>query len=210
MISFSQFTCVGFTEAHFLYISDILSSHGIDPKFHIFDNQGRYDPDSFRIPFPHEFIHTLQGIQQGVFCLSNPAGKRDMFNKYQLEKAQFITLIHAKSFISPFTNVGNGVRIDAGAVIDGLANLGDFVNVKPNVFIGHHVQIGDFSTIQPSSSIAGGCRLGSGVTIGIGARLINNVTIGDDTIIGAGSVVTRDIPSGVVAYGNPCKIVRSI
>jgi galactoside O-acetyltransferase len=36
------------------------------------------------------------------------------------------------------------------------------------------------------------------------------VTIGDDTVIGAGSVVTKDIPSGVVAVGNPCRVVREI
>ncbi|WP_406565309.1 LbetaH domain-containing protein [Acinetobacter chinensis] len=36
------------------------------------------------------------------------------------------------------------------------------------------------------------------------------VTIGDDTVIGAGSVVTRSIPSGVVAVGNPCKVLKKI
>ena len=36
------------------------------------------------------------------------------------------------------------------------------------------------------------------------------VTIGDDTVIGAGSVVTRDIPAGVVAVGNPCWVLRPV
>jgi galactoside O-acetyltransferase len=36
------------------------------------------------------------------------------------------------------------------------------------------------------------------------------VTIGDNTVIGAGSVVTKDIPSGVVAVGNPCKVMREV
>ena len=38
----------------------------------------------------------------------------------------------------------------------------------------------------------------------------SNVTIGDNTVIGAGSVVTKDIPSGVVAVGNPCKVLRPV
>ena len=42
----------------------------------------------------------------------------------------------------------------------------------------------------------------------MGATVLHGRTIGDDTIIGAGSVVTRDIPSNVVAYGVPCKVVR--
>lgn len=34
------------------------------------------------------------------------------------------------------------------------------------------------------------------------------VTIGDNVVIGAGSVVTKDIPSNVIAYGNPCRVIR--
>ena len=36
------------------------------------------------------------------------------------------------------------------------------------------------------------------------------MTIGDGTVIGAGSVVTKDIPSGVLAAGNPCKVIRKL
>jgi maltose O-acetyltransferase len=44
----------------------------------------------------------------------------------------------------------------------------------------------------------------------LGRALTPGVTIGDNSIIGAGSVVTRDIPPGVVAAGNPCRVVRPI
>ena len=43
-----------------------------------------------------------------------------------------------------------------------------------------------------------------------GAKLLPGVTIGDNTVIGAGSVVTKDIPSGVVAAGNPCRVLREL
>lgn len=36
------------------------------------------------------------------------------------------------------------------------------------------------------------------------------VTVGDNTIIGTGSIVTKDIPSNVIAVGNPCKVIREI
>lgn len=42
----------------------------------------------------------------------------------------------------------------------------------------------------------------------MGANIIDGIKIGENSIIGAGSLVTKDIPSGVVAYGNPCKIIR--
>ena len=52
--------------------------------------------------------------------------------------------------------------------------------------------------------------VGSSVWIGAGVTVLPGVTIGDNTVIGAGSVVTRDIPSGVIAVGNPCRVLREI
>ena len=53
-------------------------------------------------------------------------------------------------------------------------------------------------------------RIGNNVWLGAGVIVMPGVTIGDNSVIGAGSVVTKDIPSGVVAYGVPCKVVREI
>lgn len=53
-------------------------------------------------------------------------------------------------------------------------------------------------------------KVGSNVWIGGNVCVLPGVTIGDNSVIGAGSVVTRDIPSGVVAAGNPCQVIRLI
>jgi maltose O-acetyltransferase len=52
--------------------------------------------------------------------------------------------------------------------------------------------------------------IGSDVWVGGGAIFCPGVTVGDRTVIGAGSVVTRDIPAGVLAVGNPCRVIRGI
>ena len=52
--------------------------------------------------------------------------------------------------------------------------------------------------------------LGSNVWIGAAAIVLPGVSVGDDSIIAAGSVVTRDIPAGVVAMGTPCRVVRKL
>ena len=46
--------------------------------------------------------------------------------------------------------------------------------------------------------------------LGGDVKILAGVTIDDDTIIGAGSVVTKSIPSGVIAAGNPCRVIRAI
>lgn len=50
--------------------------------------------------------------------------------------------------------------------------------------------------------------IGNNVWIGGGVIIMPGVTIGDNVVIGAGSVVTKDIPDNVVAYGNPCRVMR--
>lgn len=53
-------------------------------------------------------------------------------------------------------------------------------------------------------------RIGRNVWLGGGTIVCPGIKIGDDTVVGAGSVVTRDLPSGVVAVGNPCRVLRDV
>lgn len=53
-------------------------------------------------------------------------------------------------------------------------------------------------------------RIGKNCWLGAGVIVLPGITIGDNVVIGAGSVVTKDLPSDVVAVGNPCKILRKI
>nr|WP_261794592.1 DapH/DapD/GlmU-related protein [Comamonas testosteroni] len=88
--------------------------------------------------------------------------------------------------------------------------IGDDVLLGPRVgiYTSNHA-------IDAAERAAGGCiakpvRIGNRVWIGGGVHINPGVTIGDDTIIGSGSVVTKDIPAGVIAAGVPCKVVRAI
>ncbi len=67
----------------------------------------------------------------------------------------------------------------------------------------HPNKKGNWETIAPVT-------IGDDVWIGTGSIILPGVTIGSGTTIGAGSVVTKDIPSNVLAYGVPCKVVREI
>lgn len=52
--------------------------------------------------------------------------------------------------------------------------------------------------------------IGNNVWIGAHVSVLPGVSIGDNTVIGAGSIVTKDIPANVLAYGNPCRVIREI
>ena len=88
--------------------------------------------------------------------------------------------------------------------------FGDEVLIGPNCCFsaaGHPLDAAQRST---GLEFAYPITVGSRVWFGANVTVLPGVTIGDDCVIGAGSVVTRDIPSGVVAVGNPCRVLRPI
>ncbi|MBU9744984.1 sugar O-acetyltransferase [Lachnospiraceae bacterium ASD3451] len=99
----------------------------------------------------------------------------------------------------------NCIILDGAKVI-----FGDNVFIAPNCCFttaGHAL---DVEQRNRGLEIAYPITVGNNVWIGANVSVLPGVTIGDNTIIGAGSVVTKDIPSGVIAVGNPCRPVREI
>ena len=79
-------------------------------------------------------------------------------------------------------------------------------------FVGFRAAVAEkrFSETAGTQEFGKPVTIGSDVWVGGGAIICPGVTIGSRTVIGAGSVVAKDIPGGVVAAGNPCRIIREI
>jgi len=109
-------------------------------------------------------------------------------------------------------HLGKGVYANFGAtfVDDTHIYIGDATMLGPNVVIataGHPIDPElRVRALQYNMPV----RIGRNCWLGAGVIVMPGVTIGDNTVIGAGSVVTKDIPSGVVAVGNPCKVMREV
>jgi len=108
--------------------------------------------------------------------------------------------------------VGDEVFINFNCVFldNARIDIGDRVQFGPNVQLytgGHPLDTG---TRRKWLEFAKPIRVGSDVWLGGGVILCPGVTIGDRSVIGAGSVVTRDIPDGVVAAGNPCRVLHAV
>ena len=104
-----------------------------------------------------------------------------------------------------------GLYMNFGCVVLDPAEVrfGADVQCGPGVHIytAHHPIDAAERTAGPE--LATRVRIGSRVWIGGAAIICPGVTIGDDTTIGAGSVVVKDIPAGVVAAGNPCRVLHA-
>ncbi|MBR1810949.1 MAG: sugar O-acetyltransferase [Clostridia bacterium] len=86
----------------------------------------------------------------------------------------------------------------------------DNTMIGPNVTIataGHPV---DPSLREKGLQYNAPVRIGRNCWLGAGVIVLPGVTVGDNTVIGAGSIVTKDLPSGVVAVGNPCRVLREV
>ncbi len=119
--------------------------------------------------------------------------------------------LHA-NWAGKHVHFGSGVyaNFNLTLVDDGQIYVGDGVMFGPNVTVataGHPIQPA-LRKDQMQYNID--VHIGNNVWIGAGSVLLPGIAIGDDTVIGAGSVVTKDIPAGVVAAGNPCRVLRPI
>lgn len=96
-------------------------------------------------------------------------------------------------------------------ILDGAkVTFGDNVFIAPNCVFstaGHAI---DSEQRSRGLEIALPITVGDNVWIGTNVSVLPGVTIGNNTIIGAGSVVNKNIPEGVIAAGNPCKVIRKI
>jgi acetyltransferase-like isoleucine patch superfamily enzyme len=114
--------------------------------------------------------------------------------------------IWSNSVIDYGCHIGNHVKIHTNVYIAQLSTLEDEVFIAPGVSFAND--------IHPGCPMSGPCMRGPtikwGAQLGVNVTVVPYVVIGEHALIGAGSVVTRDIPTRAVAYGNPARIVGTI
>jgi sugar O-acyltransferase (sialic acid O-acetyltransferase NeuD family) len=123
-------------------------------------------------------------------------------------KIEFGIAIHPSAIISKHALIGEGSVVMQGAIIQSCADVGKHCIINTGASIDHDCVIEDFVHISPHATLCGNVRVGEGSWIGAGTTIIQGIKIGKWSVIGAGSVVTKDIPDNVVAYGNPCKVIK--
>jgi maltose O-acetyltransferase len=116
-----------------------------------------------------------------------------------------------------YCDYGTNIALGAGAFLNFNCVILDVVEVTigAGTQVGPAVQI--YTADHPREADLRRAKLefgrpvtiGANVWIGGGAIILPGVTIGDDAVIGAGSVVTHDIPAGVVAAGNPARVIKA-
>src|SRR6266705_6756808 len=116
--------------------------------------------------------------------------------------------------------IGDDVSVWSNSVIDYGCRIGDGVKIHSNCYVAQFSEIQDGAFLAPGVTIANdlypgqassaammsGPLIGAGAQIGVNVTILPFVRIGAGCLIGAGAVVVRDIPDGMVAFGNPATV----
>lgn len=131
-----------------------------------------------------------------------------------------------------FGSIGSNFKIEQPFIADYWERIfvGEnfYSNYRFTILAGNIIEIGDNVMFGPECGLyaaghpfdaeyratgaeyAWPIKIGNNVWIGGGTKIVGGVSVGDNTVIAAGSVVTKSIPSNVLAGGNPCKVIRQI
>lgn len=122
--------------------------------------------------------------------------------------------------IGAFVEIQKNASVGKNCKISSHSFVCEGVTIEDEVFIGHNVTF--VNDTFPRATAGNGklqteadwkvekTLIKKGASIGSGVTILANVTIGERSIIGAGSVVTKDVPPGVIMAGNPAKILRKL
>ncbi len=119
-------------------------------------------------------------------------------------------IIDSSAIISKHVNIGKGIFIGKNVVINAGTVIGNGAIINTSSTIEHDCVVGEFAHIAPGAVLCGEVQIGANSHIGARSVIKQHVNVGKNTTIGMGSAVIHDITDSMIAYGNPCKEVKSV
>lgn len=106
--------------------------------------------------------------------------------------------------------IGENCTINRNTVVIGNVSIKNDCMIAPNCVLagGNHIFSDTSIPINKQGAKSKGIIIEENVWIGASSVILDGVTIGEGSVVGAGSVVTKNIPKGVIAVGNPCRIIK--
>lgn len=158
-------------------------------------------------------LDTAAAKHQGariVAAVGDPATRKTIMERAELSRWVPATLVHERTELSRFVEIGEGTVVCAGNILTINIRLGRHVHVNLDCTIGHDVILGDFTTLAPGVHVSGWVHMGERVYVGTGAVIINGtaerpIIIGDGAVVGAGACVTKSVASDVTVVGVPAR-----
>jgi sugar O-acyltransferase (sialic acid O-acetyltransferase NeuD family) len=150
-------------------------------------------------------------IDAGLITIGDNWSRFKVYNSIieQVPSFQFINAIHPSVIIGKNVEIGFGVVMMAGVIVNPLAKIGNFTFFATGCQIEHDCIIQDYASVSAGSVMGGYVTIGKFSAITLGVTILDRLNIGENSVIGSGSLVLKDIPDNVLAHGNPINKVRA-
>jgi len=149
-------------------------------------------------------------IEAGIITIGDNWSRKKVYDdvcKYY-PNFEFVSTIHPSIPIGKNTIIGEGTLMMAGCIVNTNVKIGKFCFFATGAQIEHDCVVDDFASISAGTVTGGKVKIGKFSALTLGVVVMDRLTIGENSVIGARSLVTKDIPDNVLAYGTPAKIIR--
>lgn len=120
----------------------------------------------------------------------------------------FVNIIGQNVYLSKDVQLGQGVCIMAGSIIQNATRIGSHVIMSSGVILEHDNEVADFCSFGPGACTGGNVRIGHGAIVAIRSTIMHGRRIGRYAILGAQALLTEDLEEYMIAIGIPAKPVR--
>ena len=147
-------------------------------------------------------------LVNGVGSTRVSSARPDIFDRFKQRGYFFETVIHPAAFVAPEAQLGEGVKIMAGAIVQPGVRIGDNSILNTRSSVDHDSDIGCHVHIAPGAILCGSVQIGDRSHIGASSCILQGVRIGASTLLGAASLARGDLLPGVTAFGSPARVIR--
>lgn len=144
-------------------------------------------------------------LVNGIGSMGDMSLREQTYSRFKKLGFSFLNLVHPFSFVSEGVELGEGIQVMAGAVIQVGSRIGENSLINTRASIDHDAKIGAHCHVAPGVTLSGSVTVGDRTHIGTGASVIQGIQIGDQVTIGAGAVIIRNVPSKNRVVGVPGK-----
>ena len=186
---------------HAKVIMDILKANQIEINGLVDDNPNVQELLGISV------LHQSNGLSPFIISIGNNQIRKTIAEQL---KTSFGKAIHPSAIISPNSLIDEGTVVMQGAIVQSCATIGKHCIINTGASVDHECVIEDYVHISPHATLCGNVHVGEGSWVAAGSVVLPGVKIGKWSVIGAGSVVAKDIPDGVLAVGNRCRVLKKI
>lgn len=195
---------------HAKVVIELLRSSGMGVSYCIGDFGG--SPTCLGVPVLEGDAHMeslrSEGYKQAIIAIGDNRIRQRLSSNAIALGFELVNAISPAAVVSPSARLGRGIAVMAGAVINADSVIEDFAIINTSATIDHDCHVGKAAHVAPQCGLAGNVQIGAGALLGVGCKVNPGIRIGESAVLGAGSVVVRDIPARVLAYGVPARVVE--